>query len=136
MEGCPGAAVVGVSCPPGRAKGKRGWSPAFLDRTFVLAKRRGGAIGVTKRVEGSKVIRDSYRRPGGECSASGNSAVRVPCRRERSRTRPKNLVVEKAYESEAFRPRLRLVVRYERWGKACYTFALFAVTFICLDNLK
>ena len=96
------------------------WRRAHLDATFVPAKKGGDAIGLTRRGKGSKLMAvvDGQGTPLGLLVASAQRAeiklaeptlatIRVPARRGRPKTRPRELVADKAYDSQPFRERLR-----------------------------
>jgi transposase len=96
------------------------WQRGHLDATFIPAKKGGDSIGLTRRGKGSKLVAvvDGRGTPLGLLVASAQRAeirlaeptlaiVRVPQRIGRPKSRPKELVADKAYDSQAFRERLR-----------------------------
>ena len=96
------------------------WRRAFLDGTFVPALKGGTLIGKGVRGKGSKVMAvvDGQGLPLGlyldqaapheiRFAAATLATLRVPQRRGRPRTRPQELVADKAYDSAAFRHALR-----------------------------
>jgi transposase len=100
-------------------QGRLAWQLAFLDGTFVAAKK-GRSCGLTKRGQGSKlmVLVDGQRLPLGTMVASAQEAevhlaeatvetVRVPRRRGRPRKRVRELVADRAYDSDRLRGWLR-----------------------------
>jgi transposase len=89
-------------------------------RQFRPGEKRGTGIGKTKIGKGSKVmvVADGRGLPIGLYVASARphesqlveatlATVRVPQRRGRPRTRPRALVADRAYDSQALRQRLR-----------------------------
>jgi transposase len=87
---------------------------------FRASENRGGAVGKTKVGKGSKVmvIADGHGLPIGwhvdsarphesQLAEPTLATVRVPQLRGRPRTRPKELVADKAYDSRGFRHSLR-----------------------------
>jgi transposase len=101
-------------------QGKLQWAHAFLDASFVPAKKGGASVGKTKRGKGTKVmlVADGEGLPIGLMLASANhhelrlaaaalQTVRVPRRRGRPKQRPKELVADKAYDSKHLRRWLR-----------------------------
>jgi transposase len=91
-----------------------------LGRQFRPGEKRGTGIGKTKVGKGSKVmvVADGQGLPIGLYVASAQphesqlveatlATVRVPQGRGRPRTRPKELVADRAYDSQAIRQRLR-----------------------------
>jgi transposase len=96
------------------------WQRGHLDGTFIPAKKGGEAVGLTKRGQGSKLMAvvDGHGMPLGLLVASAQRAeiklaeptlatICVPGRCGRPKTRPKELVADKAYDSQSFRERLR-----------------------------
>ena len=96
------------------------WRRGHLDATFIPAKKGGGAIGLTRRGKGSKlmVVVDGQGVPLGLLVASAQRAeiklaeptlatIHVPQHRGRPKTRPQELVADKGYDSQAFREWLR-----------------------------
>ncbi len=96
------------------------WRRAFLDGTFVPALKGGDYISKTIRGKGSKVmtIVDGQGVPLGlyldeaapheiRFAEKTLATIRVPQRRGRPRTRPHEMVADKAYDSAAFRQALR-----------------------------
>jgi transposase len=92
----------------------------FPGRQFRPGETRGTGIGKTKAGKGSKVmvVADGQGLPLGLYVASAHphesqlvdatlATVRVPQRRGRPRTRPKELVADRAYDSQAIRQCLR-----------------------------
>jgi transposase len=101
-------------------RGALDWARGHLDATFIPAKQGGDAIGLTRRGKGSKLMAvvDDHGTPLGLLVASAQRAeiklaeptlatIRVPQRRGRPRSRPRELVADKAYDSQAFREWLR-----------------------------
>jgi transposase len=95
------------------------WDKAFLDGSFVPAKKGGAGVGKTKSGKGTKVmlVADGYGLPIGFRLASANhhevklapstlQNVWVP-RGGRPKQRPKELVADRAYDSKSFRGWLR-----------------------------
>jgi transposase len=91
-----------------------------LGRQFRPGEKRGTGVGKTKVGKGSKVmvVADGQGLPIGLYVESAQphesqlveatlATVRVPQRRGRPRTRPKELVADRAYDSQAIRQRLR-----------------------------
>jgi transposase len=89
-------------------------------RQFRPGEKRGTGVGKTKVGKGSKVMVvadgqglpiglyvDSARPHESQLVAATLATVRVPQRRGRPRTRPKELVADKAYDSQTFRRYLR-----------------------------
>jgi transposase len=89
-------------------------------RQFRPGENRGTGVGKTKVGKGSKVMVvadgrglpiglyvDSARPHESQLAEATLATVRVPQRRGRPRTRPKELVADRAYDSQAFRHRLR-----------------------------
>jgi transposase len=102
---CPRPAGVGASLP---------------GREFRAREKGGSGVGKTKIGKGSKVmvVADGHGLPIGLYVDSAQphesrladatlATVRVPQKRGRPRTRPKELVADKAYDSHEFRKRLR-----------------------------
>lgn len=97
------------------------WDKAFLDGSFVPAKKGGAGVGKTKRGKGTKtmLVTDGNGLPIGFELANANyhevklavptlQSVRVPRRtRGRPKQRPRELVADKAYDSKRFRRWLR-----------------------------
>ena len=96
------------------------WRRGHLDASFIPAKKGGDAIGLTRRGKGSKLMAvvDGHGTPIGLLVASAQRAeiklaeptlatICVPTRWGRPKTRPKELVADKAYDSQPFRERLR-----------------------------
>jgi transposase len=94
--------------------------PSLPGWQFRAGEKRGDAIGKTKVGKGSKVmvVADGQGLPIGLHVASAQphesqlaeaalATIRVPQPRGRSRTRPQELVADKAYDSQAFRCYLR-----------------------------
>jgi len=96
------------------------WHRAHLDATFIPAKQGGDAIGLTRRGKGSKLMAvvDGQGSPLGLFVASAQRAeihlaqptlatIRIPQPRGRPKTRLRELVADKGYDSQAFRQWLR-----------------------------
>jgi transposase len=96
------------------------WQRGHLDATFIPAKKGGDGIGLTRRGKGTKLMAvvDGQGVPLGLLAASAQHAeirlaqptlatIRVHRPRGRPKTRPKELVADKAYDSQAFREWLR-----------------------------
>jgi transposase len=96
------------------------WLRAHLDASFIPARKGGDAIGLTRRGKGTKLMAlvDGHGLPIGLLVASAKQAeirlaeptlatVRVPQPRGRPKSRPQELVADKAYDSQPFRERLR-----------------------------
>lgn len=96
------------------------WQTGYLDGTFVTAKRGGEAVGPTRRGKGTKVMAvvDGRGLPLGLLVASAREAevtlaeptlatIRVPQHWGRPKTRPRQVVADKGYDSAGFRRRLR-----------------------------
>jgi len=105
-------------------QGKLQWAHAFLDGSFVPAKRGGASVDKTKRGKGTKVmlVADGEGLPIGLMLASANhhevrlaaaalQTVRVPRRRGRPKRHPKELVADKAYDSKHLRRWLRSLLK-------------------------
>src|SRR5215207_1692541 len=101
-------------------QGHLDWQRGHLDGTFIPAKKGGDAIGLTRRGKGSKLMAvvDGQGLPLGLLVASAQRAeiklaeptlatIRVPRAKGRPKTRPHELVADKAYDSQPFRERLR-----------------------------
>ncbi len=100
-------------------QGRLGWDKVFLDGMFVRAIRGGTKIGKSIRGKGSKVmaIVDGNGLPLGlyldearpheiRFAESTVATIRVPRPVGRPRTRPHELIADKAYDSQAFREAL------------------------------
>jgi transposase len=96
------------------------WQRAYLDGTCIPAKKGEDAIGLTRHGISSKLMAvvDGHGIPLGLLVASAQQAeirlaeptlatIHVSQRRGRPKTRPKELVADKAYDSQPFRERLR-----------------------------
>ena len=101
------------------AQGKLDWSQTFLDDSFVPAKR-GKGVGRTKVGKGTKVMAvvEGNGLPIGLYVASAQpheltlaqatlGTIQEPLPRSHPRTCPKEVVADRAYDSEAFRRYLR-----------------------------
>jgi transposase len=101
------------------AQGKLDWSQTFLDDSFVPAKR-GRGVGRTKVGKGTKVMAvvEGNGLPIGLYVASAQpheltlaqatlGTIQEPLPRSHPRTCPKEVVADRAYDSEAFRRYLR-----------------------------
>jgi transposase len=101
-------------------QGKLDWSMAFLDGSFVPAKKGGEKVGLTKKGKGTKwmLVVDGNGLPLGFHLDSANRAevrlaeqtldtIRVARLRGRPKQRPKKLVADRGYDSRAFRRVLR-----------------------------
>lgn len=100
--------------------GQINWSIAFLDGSFVPAKKGGDKVGLTKKGKGTKLmlVIDGSGLPLGFHLESANIAevrlaeatldtIAVPRPRGRPQQRPEKLVADRAYDSSAFRAALR-----------------------------
>ena len=101
-------------------QGQLDWTIAFLDGSFVPAKKGGDQVGLTKKGKGTKwmLVVDGNGLPVGfhldrattaevklaECTLD---TIRVTRPRGRPRQRPKKLVADRGYDSSAFRRALR-----------------------------
>jgi transposase len=96
------------------------WSMAFLDGSFVPAKKGGDKVGLTKKGKGTKwmLVVDGNGLPLGFHLDSANRAevqlaeqtldtIRVARRRGRPKQRPQKLIADRGYDSSAFRRALR-----------------------------
>jgi transposase len=101
-------------------RGQINWSMAFLDGSFVPAKKGGDKVGLTKKGKGTKwmLVVDGNGLPLGFHLDSANRAevrlaqqtldtIRVARPRGRPKQRPKKLVADRGYDSSAFRRVLR-----------------------------
>lgn len=102
------------------AQGRLAWSHVFLDGTFVRATRGGTKIGQSIRGKGSKVMTivdgnglplglyiDQARPHEVRLAESTVATLRVPRPQGRPRTRPDELIADKAFDSRAFREALQ-----------------------------
>jgi transposase len=102
------------------AVGKLDWRHTFLDGSFVPAKKGGRGVGKTLVGKGSKImlLTDGQGVPLGllvdsaqaheiRYAAQTLATLKVPQPHGRSRTRPRELIADKAYDSAAFRRRLQ-----------------------------
>lgn len=100
--------------------GKLDWSMAFLDGSFVPAKKGGEKVGLTKKGKGTKwmIVVDGNGLPLGFHLDGANRAevrlaeqtldtIRVARLRGRPKQRPKKLVADRGYDCRAFRRALR-----------------------------
>jgi transposase len=100
--------------------GQLDWSRAFLDGSFVPAKKGGDQVGLTKKGKGTKwmLVIDGHGLPLGFHLDSAQMAevrlaertldtVAVARPRGRPRQRPKKLVADRGYDSGGFRQALR-----------------------------
>jgi transposase len=100
--------------------GRLDWSIAFLDGSFVPAKKGGEKVGLTRKGKGMKwmLVVDGNGLPLGFHLDSANRAevrlaertldtIRVMRPRGRPRRRPEMLVADRGYDSSAFRQALR-----------------------------
>jgi hypothetical protein len=114
-----GTALAGA-IKPARCPRPAGMGPGLPGRQFRPGEKRGTAIGKTKVGKGSKVMVvadgqglpiglhvDSARPHESQLAQITLATVRVPRPRGRPRTRPKELVADKAYDSREFRRYLR-----------------------------
>jgi transposase len=105
--------------PVGRPK-QAGVGQVLPGRQFGPGEKRGNAVGKTKVGKGSKVmvVAEGQGLPIGlhvasaqphesQLAAAALATIRVPQPRGRPRTRPQELVAEKAYDGQAFRCYLR-----------------------------
>jgi transposase len=101
-------------------QGKLDWSMAFLDGSFVPAKKGGEHVGLTRKGKGTKwmLVVDGNGLPLGFHLDSAQVAevrlaertldtIRVARLRGRPRQRPKKLVADRGYDSGGFRKALR-----------------------------
>jgi transposase len=101
-------------------QGQLDWTIAFLDGSFVPAKKGGDQVGLTKKGKGTKwmLVIDGHGLPLGFHLASAQVAevrlaeqtidtVAVARPRGRSRQRPEKLVADRGYDSRRFREALR-----------------------------
>jgi transposase len=101
-------------------RGQLDWSMAFLDGSFVPAKKGGEKVGLTKKGKGTKwmLVVDGNGLPLGFHLDSATTAevklaeqtldtIRVPRLRGRPRQRPTKLVADRAYDSNGLRRALR-----------------------------
>jgi transposase len=101
-------------------RGQLDWTLAFLDGSFVPAKRGGAQIGLTKKGKGTKwmLVIDGNGLPLGFHLDSASHAevrlaqqtldtVKVARPRGRPKQRPKKLVADRGYDSGEFRQALR-----------------------------
>ena len=102
------------------SQGRLDWERAHLDATFAPAKRGGNEIGLTRKGKGTKLMLmvDNGGIPIGALVASAQRAeinlaeatlatVRVSQDLGRPRSRPKELVADRGYDSQPFRLRRR-----------------------------
>lgn len=100
--------------------GQLDWSMAFLDGSFVPAKKGGEHVGLTRKGKGTKwmLVIDGNGLPLGFHLDSANRAevrlaeqtldtIRVARPRGRPKLRPEKLVADRGYDSRAFRRVLR-----------------------------
>jgi transposase len=100
--------------------GKLDWSIAFLDGSFVPAKKGGEKVGLTRKGKGTKwmLVVDGNGLPLGFHLDGANRAevrlaqqtldtIRVARPRGRAKVRPETLVADRGYDSSAFRRALR-----------------------------
>jgi transposase len=101
-------------------QGKLDWSMAFLDGSFVPAKRGGEHVGLTRKGKGTKwmLVIDGNGLPLGFHLDSANRAevrlaqqtldtIKVARPHGRPKQRPEKLVADRGYDSSAFRQALR-----------------------------
>jgi transposase len=101
-------------------RGELDWSMAFLDGSFVPAKKGGDGVGLTRKGKGTKwmLVADRNGLPLGFHLASAACAevrlaaatldtIAVGRPRGRPRQRPAKLVADRGYDSSAFRSSLR-----------------------------
>jgi transposase len=109
------AALATLDC-----HGQLDWTVAFLDGSFVPAKRGGEKVGRTKKGKGTKwmLVVDGYGLPLGFHLESASMAevkvaeqtlvtIRVARPRGCPKRRPQKLVADRGYDSNAFRQTLR-----------------------------
>jgi transposase len=114
-----GADVAGAVEPTGYPR-RAGVGAGLPGRQLCAGEKRGAGIGKTKIGKGSKVmvVADGHGLPIGLYVASAQphesqladatlATIRVPQKHGRPRTRPKELVADRAYDSRDFRRRLR-----------------------------
>jgi transposase len=107
-------------------RGQLDWTMAFLDGSFAPAKNGGDKVGLTRKGKGTKwmLVVDGNSLPLGFHLDSASRAevrlaqqtldtIRVARPRGRPKQRPEKLVVDRGYDSRAFRRALR------RRGTAC-----------------
>src|SRR5258705_3398425 len=100
--------------------GQLDWSMAFLDGSFVPAKKGGEYVGLTRKGKGTKwmLVVDGNGLPLGFHLDSANKAevrlaeqtldtIKVPHPRGRPRQRPTKLVADRAYDTSGLRQALR-----------------------------
>ena len=96
------------------------WDETFLDGSFAPAKKRGLAVGKTKRGKGTKwmVLVDGQGLPLGVRLESASPAevtlaeatlaeVRVPRPKGRPRQKPERVIADRGYDSDPLRQRLK-----------------------------
>ena len=102
------------------AQGKLDWSLAFLDGSFVPAKKGGEHVGLTRKGKGTKWMLvvdgnglplgfhlDSAARAEVRLAALTLDTINVTRPRGRPKQRPQKLVADRGYDSAAFRKALR-----------------------------
>jgi transposase len=100
--------------------GQLDWSMAFLDGSFVPAKRGGDRVGLTKKGKGTKwmLVVERHGLPlGFHLDSAGRAEVRLAQQtldtikvarpHGRPKQRPEKLVADRGYDSSAFRRALR-----------------------------
>jgi transposase len=101
-------------------QGQLDWSMAFLDGSFVPAKRGGEQVGLTRKGKGTKwmLVVDGHGLPLGFHLDSANRAevrlaqqtldtIKVARPRGRPKQRPEKVVADRGYDSRALRQALR-----------------------------
>jgi transposase len=101
-------------------QGQLEWTMAFLDGSFVPARRGGEKVGLTKKGKGTKwmLVVDGHGVPLGFHLDSAKRAevrlaqqtldtIKVARARGRPKRRPQKLVADRGYDSNAFRQALR-----------------------------
>ena len=96
------------------------WSTALLDSSFAPANGGGAGVGLTGKGKGTRrmLVTDAAGVPLGLLTAGANTGevrlaeatlatIRVPRPRGRPRTRPAQLIADRAYDSRPLRRRLR-----------------------------
>jgi transposase len=109
------AALAALDC-----QGQLDWTMAFLDGSFVRAKRGGEKVGLTRKGKGTKwmLVVDGNGLPLGFHLDSASRAevrlaqqtldiIKVARPRGRPKQRPEKVVADRGYDSSAFRDALR-----------------------------
>ncbi len=119
-EGGVWACICRAALPVLDGQGKLDWSVAFLDGSFVPAKRGGEHVGLTRKGKGTKwmLVVDGNGLPLGFHLDSANRAevrlaqrtldtIKVGRPHGRPKQRPQKLVADRGYDRSAFRRQLR-----------------------------